>query len=277
MKRLFYIGFLLMIFFSSCEEDADIALPQTDPKIGLACFISPGQPIQATLVKVQPLFSGQPIQNPSYLTNGQVFISDGNDTIELVLSSAKTHYEEGVDKLNIVEGKQYWIWAKVPLLPDVFATCLVPKSKVASFNLTYTNSLSPEGDTAYQLALNWLDIPDELNYYRVFGEYTDSTPSFISTEMIHFTNAYYTDFDRDGSLIQSTVANLNTQVPSLISRNVTAGVFTCEEHYFRYHQSFQAREEGSPFIEERSLYSNVNNGVGCFGAYLSYTTQIKVF
>lgn len=47
-------------------------------------------------------------------------------------------------------------------------------------------------------------------------------------------------------------------------------VYNTDEHYFKYHRSVQTRgDSDNPFVEPSLIYTNVEGGLGCFGAYNS--------
>lgn len=276
MKRILFILLITGLFWSSCERDSDIPLPQSDPKIALTGFLSPGQPVQITLVKVIPLFSGQPVTSPNFLSNGEVYFSDGSDTIQLVLSSNNNFYEEGANKIPVVQGKTYYVWASVPTLPSVSASCTVPDSCVKNFQLSHYSAYTGS-DTSYYASMVWDDIEGQENFYRVYAQRIDSFVALASTYSYTFNTSYYNDFGRDGEEMQTSVGQLELGNDKTRHRYIHAGLLTCDENYFRYHLSIETIGGDDPFVTPVSLYSNVVGGVGCFGAYQLYTDIFKVF
>src|SRR5690606_29175287 len=147
-------------------------LPQSAPKSARACFISPDQPIEAVLGLGKPLI-GTAISGPEYRTNATVWISDHKDSTSLSLHPSQTYYVEAVPHLAIVPGRTYYLWASVPGLPPVSASCKVPSGKVA--DMSASRSDSPRGvDSVFAVTLSWTDLPNEDNYYRIFSEQIDS-------------------------------------------------------------------------------------------------------
>ena len=50
-KQIVHILIIMMILFLSCEKDADIKLPEEDPKLSVYGFISPEDTITSVVVK----------------------------------------------------------------------------------------------------------------------------------------------------------------------------------------------------------------------------------
>jgi hypothetical protein len=45
-------------------------------------------------------------------------------------------------------------------------------------------------------------------------------------------------------------------------------LYNADEHYYRYHRSLTERHDyTNPFTEPYLIYSNIEGGLGCFGAY----------
>ncbi len=265
------------LLWMSCERDAEIPLPESDPKMGLACFLSPGQPIQVYLQRVEPLFSKNPSQNALPILDAKMFFSNGFDTIQLTVKSGEQFYIDTSMSMPIKAGKSYYIWAETPLLPSVFASCTVPKNYIDTFLINY-GAGSNGADSTYQISLDWMDIPGENNYYRVRAESIDSLKNGgFDGSSFSFTTHYYSDVGRDAQLIQTGIGSYSSVPGQVRSRHITAQLVTCDVNYFRYHLSIEEVVNGNPFVQPSSLFSNVTGGVGCFGAYIQHTYKMKVF
>lgn len=276
MKAIWSI-LLLSILCFSCERDADIPLPKTDPKLGLFCFLSPGKRIEVILVRVNPLFGSSGSSGPDYILNATVKISDGTDTSELKPDGADNFYIEVTPKMTITAGRYYSIWAEVSGLPSVSASCTVPIQKANSMSVNHYGSVQ-QGDSMFHLSMIWNDIPGQENYYRIYAENIDSLAgNIITSDVYGFNTLYYSDFGSDGEVLQSGIGIYSRNPTNVRSRWILANLVTCETHYYRYHLSVESNIDGNPVLGPSSLYSNVNGGVGCFGAYLLHTDKIRIF
>jgi hypothetical protein len=276
MKAIWILFFVSLVCFS-CERDADIPLPKTDPKLGLFCFLSPGQPIEAVLVRVNPLFGSSGAGTPTYILDAIVKITDGTDTSELKPQAGDNYYKQVIPNMAITAGRIYKIWAEAPGLPAVSASCTVPDQKAGSMSVNHYGSVQ-NGDSTFHLSMIWNDLPGRENFYRIFAENIDSLFGGGRTSDVYsFYTRYYTDFASDGQVLQSGIGTYDRNPSGVESRWILANLITCETHYYRYHLSIETNENGNPLLGPSSLYSNVNGGVGCFGAYLQHTDKIRIF
>lgn len=44
-------------------------------------------------------------------------------------------------------------------------------------------------------------------------------------------------------------------------------VSNSDENYYKYHRSLETSGNDNPFTEPSLVYTNINNGLGCFAAY----------
>lgn len=276
MKKVWTL-LVFAFLFASCERDADIPLPKADPKLGLFAFLSPGSPIEVMLVKVKPIFGSGPNTGPEYIPNGTIVLSDGTDTSILVLEPGGKFYVEPVPKLIIQKGRTYSVWASAPGLPSVSASCVVPKQGVNTHSINHYGSLQGD-DSSFQLSMFWQDLPGQDNFYRVTAESIDSlNNSGFNSYPFGFNSNFQTDFSNDGKVLQSGIGTYQTSPVDVRTRWVISSLITCETHYYRYHLNLETTSGGNPFVEPSSLYSNVKDGVGCFGAYIQHTDKIRIF
>lgn len=245
--------------------------------MGLTCFLSPGQPIQVYLQRVEPLFSQATFRLPLLILDADMFMSNGFDTVRLTAKSGEKFYVDTSASLQVSAGSSYYIWASSPQLPSVSASCTVPKNYVDTFLIIYGVG-SNGSDSTYQLSFDWNDIPGEANYYRIMAENTDSLANGgAEGTSFFFTTNYYNDIGRDGQRIQTGIGSYFTIPGDVSSRTITTRLVTCDVNYFRYHLSIEEAVNGNPFVQPSSLFSNVTGGVGCFGAYFHHTYQKRVF
>lgn len=272
-----WILLLISLVSVSCERDADIPLPKTDPKLGLFCFISPNEAIEVVLVRVNPLFGVPAGTGPDYILNAQIWISNGVDTSVLVRMPGEDFYGEASPKLTIERGKDYWIWAEAPGLPAVSASCSVPLSEAGSLKVSHYGSIQGS-DSMFHLSVIWQDIPGQENYYRIYAENIDSLVGNTRiSDVYQFNTLYYSDYGNNGKVLQSGIGTYSRNPTNVQSRWILANLITCETNYYRYHLSIETNVDGNPLIGPSSLYSNVEGGVGCFGAYLLHTDKIRIF
>ena len=275
MKTL-ALGILAIFMMSSCTREADIELPKTDPKMAVSCFITPGAPVEVVITKVVPLYNAPPVSSIEYVHDAVVGFSDGNDTAYLVYG-ANNRFRDPLNTFQIRQGQTYYLFASSPSLPSIRSFCTVPDSAVSDYTVSYQAGL--EGpDSVFNMSMQWQDLPGASNYYRVQAERIDTMElGFVSANSFGFNTSYYNDFGREGEQIQTGLGSVYSTSDKAKHRWIISFLLTCDVNYFRYHLSLESFTEINPFSEPTSLYSNIEGGLGCFGAYVQYTDKLKVF
>ncbi len=273
----FSILVLLSLSLFSCTRDATIDLPEVEPSLGLSCFISPGNPIEATLVEVSPIYGTRASFSPESVSNATVYFSDGIDTILLVFSQDK--YHDPLNSMAIVPGRTYNIWAIASGYPEISASATVPTYSLPDFDVEF-ESFPNQGDTIYQVQCGWQDRAGEANYYRVLADLVDSANGGLlrSNTLLFWSNQNVSDEGRDGQIL-SNYPNEGSYYGSMDAetRYVHARVLIVDEHYFKYHNTLSNYDGENPFAEPVSLYSNVKGGSGILGCFRYHEKYVRIF
>ena len=310
MKVFHFIFLFFAIVLSGCESLVttlpEDKLPKTESKLVVQSFISP----QATAITVvvtesEPLFTvsngGQNI-----IKNALVKLSDGTNQITIPFDSLSGLYTIAKERFPIVAGKTYTLTVSDGKR-NVDASCKVPASLASIKSYVIDTTIEDYGfvvDTILNLKVKWQDIPSEANYYRVRAslnvEY--STQEFNSgnwTERrvrnrVNFRwddtigrNDFQSDASLDGAIFTSPTGEVTLQSASQYydtktntSRtfyprnkiiNITMDLNNSDEPYYKYHRSLETSNNDNPFTEPSLVYTNINNGLGCFAAYNTAT------
>jgi len=298
---------LFLTACESLVTDVDKAdLPQIESKLVVQSFISPqAARINVVVTESIPLFA-EPDLKGGVIPNAVVKMSDGVREVVFPFDTAHQLYSIEKGALAILPGKTYFL-SVTQGVRKVDATCTVPSSAVvpASYEIdtSYSGSLSAR-DTSLTVKMTWNDIPGQANYYRVRAsldlEYSiadrlpDNTSPLTEKRIrnrFNFNwddtigrNDYRNDVNLDGTTFNSPIGRVNLPDPLYYNFNgreyivypknkivsVTMEVYHTDEHYFKYHRSVQTRgDSDNPFVEPSLIYTNVNGGLGCFGAYNS--------
>jgi len=260
-----------------CEKDATIEVPKTDPTLGLACFITPGEEILATLTEVSPIYGGPILFKPQMISNAMMYMSDGKDTVRLIADSEG--YKDASGTLAILPGKSYWIWADAPGYSSISASCTVPDYKVTTYSIDF-NAYPSGHDSAFQVIMEWMDKKGQENFYRVQAFLVDSNGSnFASSQDLIFNQyEYRNDSEHDGERLSNFPnENMYQSLGQASRRYVEASLLTVDENYYNYHMDLINYQEDNPFAEPVQLYSNVNGGSGVFAGYLIQRQLKRIF
>ncbi|WP_188764010.1 DUF4249 domain-containing protein [Emticicia aquatilis] len=299
MKKIFLYSLFIIgqFFLLSCESlvkeiDPSI-LPETDSKLVVACFISPQDTILAAKVTETKVLIGTTGDVRDDITNASVSLSDGSKTIQLIYNAKLGYYRALPTALPISVGKTYTITVSTPDGRKVNASTTVPNNipiKEVKIDSTAVNDFQRGNtvtNTEYDVKVIWQDKAGENNYYRAISEFiiTYGIPDPKNGKNIIYTPIStivdlrtIDDKDTDGQLLSlnrnylptNIGANIQGQQLDLSKRldKIRVGLFQTDIHYYNYHTSLRRqRENNNPFAEPVLLYTNINGGFGCFGAY----------
>lgn len=306
MKKIFLYSVLTIsqFFLLSCEsliKEIDPSfLPETDSKLVVACFISPQDTVLAAKVTETKLLIGTTGDIRDDITNATVSLSDGSKTIQLIYDAKLGYYRALPTALPISIGKTYTISVSTPDGRKVNASATVPNPvaiKEVKIDSTKVNDFQQGNsvtNTEYDIKVIWQDKAGEPNYYRAISEYVflyrivDS----INKKVINVPVSAIVDLrtiddkDSDGQLLSLNRAYLPTNIGGNIQGQdansktkldkIKVGLFQTDIHYYNYHTSLRRqRENNNPFAEPVLLYTNINGGFGCFGAYNASWQEFK--
>lgn len=286
---------LVCLSFAACEQDAtNVDIPVIEPKLVVQSFISP----QDTLIKVfvsltRPVYNGN-INNNGWITDADVKISDGLTTKQLLFDGLSgTKYTLHTSQMPIVAGKTYTLMVNTKDGRSAKATCTVPyPADTASLTYKWDTTANRDDNVGQitrtvKLNMSWNDIAGGVNYYRA-GSFvrmveTNGTPE--ETLQTMYGPSYsdlQTDKNKDGQKI--AMNDLSAEVYEQIGGTVMGFSFrpigirvyllSCDENYYKYHKT-AVNNGGDPFSEPTLVFSNVQGGLGCFGAYNEHVKIIS--
>ncbi|MBA4303314.1 MAG: hypothetical protein C0424_03705 [Sphingobacteriaceae bacterium] len=284
MKKLAYLLFSLLVF-TGCREKlidtTDLNIPE---RLVVGCFISPqDDTLYATVTLSRPLY-GQSIfddwQHPK-VTNATVTIRSANGNSAVFSYNVDLQrYLLPASAMPIVAGQTYTLEVTTPDGKRADAQCTVPTP--ANFQFEVLGSLvPPTNNDPFSRALNvdfrWQGQPDKNRFYRLnyaqilesgtwAGEYWQNT--FLGS------NQFYADTERENkrfrvferiSLVFTTTDGYGLRIKGVLQE--------LDENSYRYFTSVSKQLEvgADGFSEPVVIFSNVNNGLGCFGASYQYT------
>jgi|GEM_PF-6737406 len=244
----------------------------------LNCYVSPGD----TSI-VLYLSSSNPINQPtgsswgySPLTGALVTLSHDDESIPLFFDQFDGTYKASVEEDFFISGHSYVIQADHPDFTAVSATTTIPTNSATAENITVDlveQSGFFETDTFLRFQLDLVDSETSVfNYYRL--AFYDSFEVEGVPEISNFRGeGSYDDGRMDNG--RTSIRELffygfmGTEWDEMVHEVV---VITSDESYYRFHKTMaMSGESGGPFSEPVIVFSNVTNGLGCFGSYLKNT------
>lgn len=262
-------------------------LPSTDSRLVLSCYISPQDTIiSAKLTETKTVISTGGTR--ADITNASMKISDGTKTVSMIYSNSLLYYRVLPSQMPISVGKTYTMTVSTPDGRSASSKCTVPppitikEIKVDSGTSVTLKNFNAKEVKEYYLKLIWQDLPGSVDYYRGFGFVTgtfkDKNNNVTQrTDGVDFTGL--NDKNSDGQLLTLNVIYQPAKnSTSATIQKLTVGLFHADINYFNYHESLrkQRGNNNNPFVEPVLLYTNVEGGFGCFGAYNATWKELKV-
>jgi hypothetical protein len=267
---------LIALIFYSCEKEANVKIPETEPKPVLVCFISPEDSlISVSLTNSIPLYTKNSVKYPYEINNATITISNGSKSVKIPWYKDSIGYQISTTLFPIYPGETYSLEVNIPDGRKLSAKTKVPANVFPQFNFTLTKNLidSNEYSVNYNFIyeLSWNDIPSEANYYRgiIYNLYSDSTlaPDTVAQPL---NELFESDQGKDGGLIKINGQGNLFYVPGatpISSTNYIAYLMLCNKDYYDYHKDLFNNNDTNPFAESKINFSNIEGGIGCFSAY----------
>ncbi|MDP2188659.1 MAG: DUF4249 domain-containing protein [Sphingobacteriaceae bacterium] len=282
MKKLFPILFLLLAT-TACRETvistANINIPV---KLVVGCFISPqDDTLYATVTLSKPLYKRNGNQfDFETVTNATVQISDGSTSATFTYNSDLGRYLLPRATFNIQSGRTYQLEVSTPDGKRIKASTTVPAPQNFNFTLQLTNTSTSPDDSRYLMDARWQGVPGpERNYRFIYGIRTVSSfddYEYWPTADEWNASQYFSDLtqeNRNYRFRETIYAGWRNPFDST-QISLTAVLQELDIHSYRYFTSLAAQlTTGGGFSEPVVIYSNVEDGLGCFGSHYQYKIQ----
>jgi Domain of unknown function (DUF4249) len=259
---------LSLSMLQSCVTDADVDVPKVDPKLVIQGFLSPqDEIIQIRVSKSKPVF-GIYDEDSYYIENAVVRLMSNTDTTILEYDSQLQTYSVSQLDYPIEGGRTYALEVSAPGLKSVYATTTVPTLTPDVSSADYVSTQNFEGgnfgeySTTFEYNVQWMDNEPGESFYRLIlgleGTGSGSEP----------VDLLLTDVLNEGEVISKNVF-VGTWYSDINPEQEPFGIYllTVDENYYRYHLTTNSIGGDDPFTEPVQVYSNITNGLGCFGSF----------
>jgi hypothetical protein len=253
---------------------SNVEVPPSEPKIVVTGFLSPDDDtIKIIVRKSRALYvqsQGWENQFP-IVNNATVTLSDGASSVILPFDSQSACYKILSSSMPVIPGKTYFLEVTTPEGHKATSSCVVPErignGIVSEIEITSIDTINQYG-SAMKVSFRFRDIPGNGNFYRI------SAGAFINYE--YFTEPYFQEigFERGENFVtdknkEDNYFNFRTHEIYLYdSENIALyiSLMLTDENYYNYHKSIYSFEGDNPFSEPTPVFTNINGGLGVFGA-----------
>lgn len=270
--NLYFLSLLLIVLLTSCEEMVtDVDAPAAPQKLVVVGFITPDLPyISVRVYKSRPLYTSSEFTgNYPTVKDAVVKMSNNGKSVNLLYNSEWDCYRIDQDELKVLRGETYYLEVTQGDF-NVTASCTVPDMNIPDLEILDVDTVTQYSELYYNVDLRFKDAPGQGQYYHIsaasvyFGE-GGSKPSLYE---VSFTRGdpYVTDKNKDGNYFTYTTDNIYQYPGEPVRMVFTIGL--TDENYYQYHKAIYAFEDDNPFSEPSPIFSNINGGLGVFGAYV---------
>ena len=295
---------LVIALLSACVREEvldDIQSDYFEQQLVIHSLISPDDSILVNVGRSGPL--GDSLQ-ATKVTNASVTITDEQgQVVQLPLVQEgyyTTVYGISQQDFAIQAGATYTLSVTYPELPTVEASCTVPEAATPLEAVKYVGKsrIPDDGRFTYDVQVNWYDSGPYLHRVYFSGDYTTINPedgSILEQETYHYRQdpfhgiekvdslfTYYDTFFSSDFIYPDTLPDGTTpyleQIEAPTTYQLATYLITPDEHMARYQASQEIFAQNESELSSSSFiglyrgiipeYSNVQGGLGVFGAYL---------
>lgn len=274
MKKL-VIAISAVLVFAACQKTVtNVDVPEVEPVLVATCFITPGmQQYSLQLSLSQPIFQDNDGQ-VHYVPDADVFIRSDAGSVQLTYDPTELRYKASAAALPIEEGKTYKLEVHAGSR-SISASCTVPVGGVTLDTVEFFERHEGPDSDVLRIIGRWQDKPGQRDYYRFYVE--DVYPADIDTAFQEVDDVMVSDADADGKRLSPYVEYYPPyEGDTVTTRSFEVYLLHTDEHYYKYHDSRLQYQGDNPFSEPSIVYTNVNGGLGCFGAYIKTLKRVSV-
>lgn len=289
MKKIFYVMLIsLFIMTVACEKNTTIELGELERELVITSFISPNN--KTTEVNVTWSRSLFGLQKNDILfdiiTYAKVEISTLDGTsVSLPFDEKNQLYSIDADRFPIISGQTYQLKVVLPDGKTATSKCTVPRKINSSLNIETIDSL--KNGSYYELGIDigWDDLINQKNYYRIHAFVDQTLVSEDATILNNFERVKFTnEFDvYDDILFENSKIILRNGFyynyyfgdfeGEIVSKKIICYLLNTDENYYNYHNTINSNLEIDFYSEPSLIFSNIEGGIGCFGAYNSFRVE----
>lgn len=279
-KILLLVGITWLV---SCKREATIELPSQDPRLVVTCFISPQNPNITAVVRTSiQKYNGSYVNytkkgtTENDVTNAMVMLTDGSKNIQIPFDTLLSCYNIESSQFSIESGKSYTLTVSTPDGKKVTASTTVPTGTLQTEYSKPNFKMDSEFQVEFSFNVIVKDIPNQTNYvaayYNIMTITTATSPYIYIPPDEPFIFETDEELNREG--YNGTVSYFNYTGDTITSIPVTLLTLNCSKEFYLFNKSSREAvyNDGNPFGEPILVYSNIEGGFGCFGAYTEQST-----
>jgi hypothetical protein len=285
-QSLLMIPLLLcgLLFAAACRKEAKIKLPKPESKLVVTCFISPEDSLISAVVRISvPKFAPKDttVTYVDDVRDADISLTDGQNTVLLKFDGSLLFYMAPASEFPIVPGKSYTLSVSTPDGKSTTAVTVVPDDRPEIKSLNAIILRSDSVSLEYETSVTVPDLPGQPTYMALHTQQLVISSRSMGTPFGYPDFTSSTDFKTDETIAtpeyffngQSFIQRSDT----IRSVDLDVVALNCSREFYLYNKSVPENSfGGNPFAEPSLVFSNMSNGFGCFGAYRSQKTRVRI-
>lgn len=272
MKYLTFVFFIIGCIVGACQSvEFETLMPQNN----VYCILNPeDKKVELFLGNVYNLNESIKVDSGKYVSNAEIFIFDKKDSLQLKLNPRTKKYE-AINNAFLHYGTTYNLTIKIPDQPILSSKTTIP---------TPIQDLSYKGEIdgyTYVVRAFWMNNFQDNSYFKITGTVSSSNNYFSFFLWDNNEAIWRIDYkDIYSKIIQTptgsiNIDKLNGQVSLILTLSSMDSVFA---DYDKKNIKRLTQDGGllEKFSQPVVLPSNINNGIGIFGAIINKQITIKI-
>lgn len=277
-----YTIFLLaLVIFAACTKEADIKLPEPEVKLVVTSFISPEDTVISAVIRSSRpkyvSYSGPELES-DVVTDAVVSISGPGGSVTLPFDEFTNAYLITASAFPITAGSTYSIYASTADGKSVWAQTTVPANTLAITSFSGQSTRRDVYSADYEFWFEAADIPGETNYVALYHRQNRQDQDSLFGWIDYGRGTFYNDENQPRKSYYERVTGSTYQQDSVQELKIDIEALNCSRDFYLYNNSVQeaAMNNFNPFADPVMVYSNINNGFGCFGAFRRTANSIII-
>jgi hypothetical protein len=274
MKTILHLV-LILFLTSSCRKKATIDLPEAEVKLVVTCFITPGDSVISAVVRLSKPKFGAPESSSVFqddVKNATIILSDGSSQVTLPFDNDLLFYRISASQFPVVAGRTYYLTVTTPDGKRTSGSTIVPQDtlEIQTMNLPVRN----QDSTSFEHDINIVvkDIPDKVNYVQFYFTNRIVTKARSNPNFPNFPGMIsWSYFDNDEKAAKSSFyhssVNGHYSSDTIVTAALDISILNCSKEFYLYNKSVNEGGFTNPFADPVMIYTNMDDGFGCFGAY----------
>lgn len=293
MLRLFFIFFALLMVFYSCTKEIEIDIEKPDPTLVAFSILSENQKIQIRFSELIPILDEYDFSE--YLEGILAILYENNVVVDTLYLDSSGVYRS---QISAKYGMQYSFTAYLDGYPEISSSTFLPaKPNVLDSYLVDSALVTAEGELKAMFKIIIDDPVYEVNYYEIslLKIVNDTTKYYLSPYTVAdpvIDAEGLSQYELFSILVSDKFINGTQHEFSIYydheygindAQMIIGEVRTLSQGLFEFKKSLvkhMANQEGLDFIgilQPVTQYTNIENGLGVFGAESVFRDTLRIY